>query len=39
MPIPSEDGDVGADPPGFDRRAFLDRLGHELPDFFDKAFR
>ena len=39
MPIPSEDGDVGADPPGFDRRAFLDRLGRELPAFFDQAFR
>lgn len=39
MPIPSEDGDLGADPPGFDRKAFLGRLSHELPAFFDKAFR
>ena len=39
MPIPSEDGDVGANPPGFDRQAFLHRLKLELPVFFDKAFR
>jgi predicted dienelactone hydrolase len=39
MPIPSEDGDIGADPPGFDRRAFLHQLKHDLPIFFDKAFR
>ena len=39
MPIPSEDGDIGANPPGFDRPAFLDRLRRELPLFFDKAFR
>ena len=35
-PIPSEDGDIAANPPGFDRGAFLQRLGRELPAFFDK---
>ncbi len=39
MPIPSEDGDIGANPPGFDRQAFLHQLRHDLPIFFDKAFR
>lgn len=39
MPIPSEDGDVGANPPGFDRAAYLGQLGRELPAFFDKALR
>lgn len=38
MPIPSEDGDVGANPPGFDRAVFLGQLQRELPAFFDKAF-
>jgi predicted dienelactone hydrolase len=38
-PISSEDGDVGANPPGFDRHAFLQRLGADIPAFFDKAFR
>lgn len=38
MPIPSEDGDLAANPPGFDRQAFLRQLRHELPVFFDKAF-
>ncbi len=38
-PIPSEDGDLRADPPGFDRQAFLNQLKHALPVFFDKAFR
>ncbi|MDP1740808.1 dienelactone hydrolase [Polaromonas sp.] len=37
MAIPSEDGDLGANPPGFDRAAFLGRLQRELPAFFDKA--
>lgn len=37
--IPSEDGDIAADPPGFDRKAFLQRLGRELPAFFDKSLR
>ena len=39
MAIPSEDGDLAADPPGFDRAAFLTRLGVELCDFFDEALR
>lgn len=38
-PIPTEDGDLGADPPGFDRAKFLDRLGQEIPDFFDAAIQ
>jgi predicted dienelactone hydrolase len=38
MPIPSEDGDAGANPPGFDRQAFLYQLKQELPLFFDNAF-
>jgi predicted dienelactone hydrolase len=37
MAIPTEDGDVAADPPGFDRPAFLAQLGREIPAFFDKA--
>ncbi len=39
MPIPTEDGDIAANPPGFDRAAFLQRLGQELPAFFDRALR
>lgn len=39
MPIPSEDGDIRADPPGFDRSAFLKELASALPAFFDKAFK
>ncbi|MEO7547334.1 MAG: dienelactone hydrolase [Ramlibacter sp.] len=39
MAIPSEDGDIGANPPGFDRTAFLGQLQRELPAFFDKAFK
>ncbi len=39
MAIPSEDGDVGANPPGFDRAAFLNQLAQELPAFFDAALR
>ncbi|HEX6722627.1 MAG TPA: dienelactone hydrolase, partial [Burkholderiaceae bacterium] len=38
-PIPTEDGDIGADAPGFDRPAFLSRLRSELIAFFDKALR
>ena len=38
-PISTEDGDIGANPPGFDRQAFLDRLKRDLPIFFDTAFR
>jgi predicted dienelactone hydrolase len=39
MAIPTPDGDIAADPPGFDRAAFLQRLGREVPAFFDKALR
>lgn len=38
-PIASEDGDIAANPPGFDRSALLQRLGRELPAFFDKNFQ
>lgn len=38
-PIPTPDGDIGADAPGFDRQALHDRLAQELAAFFDKAFR
>jgi predicted dienelactone hydrolase len=34
-PIPSPDGDLAADPPGFDRGRFLEQLGAELSDYFD----
>ncbi len=36
--IPSPDGDIRADPPGFDRPALLKRLAEEIPAFFDKTF-
>ncbi len=36
-PIPSPDGDLRADPPGFDRARFLDELGQALGDFFERA--
>lgn len=39
MPIPSPDGDVGANPPGFDRAAFLTQLAVEITAFFDEALR
>jgi predicted dienelactone hydrolase len=35
--IPTDDGNIADDPPGFDRKAFLARLGQEIPAFFDKA--
>ena len=38
MPLPSPDGDLGADPAGFDRAAFLEQLGQALPLFFDQAW-
>jgi predicted dienelactone hydrolase len=38
MPIQTEDGDVRADPPGFDRPAFLAQLDRDVPGFFDKVF-
>jgi predicted dienelactone hydrolase len=37
MPIPSHDGDVAANPPGFDRDAFLKQLAGEVTAFFDKT--
>ena len=39
MTIPSPDGDVAANPPGFDRAAFQTQLGLEITAFFDKTFR
>lgn len=36
--IPTEGGDIKADPAGFDRSAFLLQLGREVPAFFDRAF-
>jgi predicted dienelactone hydrolase len=39
MPLPSADGDVGADPNGFDRTAFLKKLATELNQYFDRALR
>jgi predicted dienelactone hydrolase len=36
-PIPTADGDAAADPPGFDRVAFLAQLRGEVSVFFDKA--
>jgi hypothetical protein len=38
MPLMSPDGDVGANPPSFDRSAFLDQLGRALPVFFDRVW-
>jgi predicted dienelactone hydrolase len=34
--IPSHDGDIAANPPGFDRDAFLKQLAVEITAFFDK---
>jgi hypothetical protein len=39
MPIPSPDGDVGANPAGFDRAVFLKQLAAELNQFFDRALK
>lgn len=39
MSLPSPDGDVAANPPGFDRAAFLQQLGVEVTAFFDKSLR
>ena len=36
--IPSPDGDLAANPPGFDRAALMKRLASEIPAFFDKAW-
>ena len=38
MSIPSHDGDIAANPPGFDRDAFLKQLAVEITVFFDKTF-
>jgi predicted dienelactone hydrolase len=38
MSLPSPDGDIAANPPGFDRDAFLKQLAVEITAFFDKAF-
>ena len=38
MPLPTPDGDIGADPPGFDRAAFLAQLARDLPAFFDRSW-
>lgn len=37
MPLPSPDGDVAANPPGFDRAAFLKQLAVEVTAFFDNT--
>jgi predicted dienelactone hydrolase len=37
MSLPSPDGDVAANPPGFDRGAFLKQIAVEITAFFDKA--
>ena len=39
MDLPSPDGSVAADPAGFDRKAFLDRMAQESAAFFDKSLR
>lgn len=39
MPIPSADGDIGANPEGFDRAAFLKQLATELNQFFDRTLQ
>jgi len=37
MPIPSPDGDLRADPPGFDRAAYIAALGPRIADFLEAA--
>ena len=37
LSLPSPDGDVAANPPGFDRDAFLKQLAVEITAFFDKT--
>lgn len=39
MPIASPDGDLAADPPGFDRPGFLKRLAVDIAAFFDESLR
>ncbi|MBZ6078011.1 alpha/beta hydrolase family protein [Microvirga puerhi] len=36
-PIQTLDGDISANPPGFDRTEFLKQLDEEIPAFFDRA--
>jgi len=38
LSISSPDGDVAANPPGFDRDAFLKQLADEITAFFDRCF-
>lgn len=38
MPLLSPDGDLRADPAGFDRAVFLEKLGQALPLFFDQSW-
>ena len=38
MPLPSPDGDIDANAPGFDRAAFLHRPGRALPTFFNRSW-
>ena len=38
MAIPSPDGDIGANPPGFDRAAFLPVLADQIGAFLDASF-
>lgn len=37
FPVGSVDGDVGADPAGFDRKGLLKQLGRDVSVFFDAA--
>ena len=39
FPIPTPDGDMAADPSGFDRAAFLKTMGTDIADFFDKTLK
>ncbi len=39
FPIPTPDGDMAADPAGFDRTAFLKKLGPDIADHFDKMLK
>lgn len=37
MSIPNHDSDIAANPPGFDRDAFLKHLAVDITAFFDKT--
>ncbi len=39
MSIPSHDGDIAGNPPGFDRDAFLKQIAGEITTFFDETLR